>query len=179
MEKKLNYKINLRKVKLFVFDVDGVLTNGEVLLDAAGEMTRNSHVRDSLAIRLALQAGLKVIIISAGSSQKVKERYEYLGVKDVFMKAFTKYPILESYLEKHNIDVSEVLYMGDDMPDYECLLNVGVATCPRDAYFEVREICDYISTIDGGRGAVRDVVEQTMRVQGLWPDLKKNPRIEL
>jgi 3-deoxy-D-manno-octulosonate 8-phosphate phosphatase (KDO 8-P phosphatase) len=177
MEKKLNYKINLRKVKLLVFDVDGVLSDGHVFLDADGEMMRNTHVNDSLAIKLALKGGLKVAIISAGTSQKVKERMHYLGIEDVFMGVYAKFDVLEKYCASQSITLEEVLYMGDDLPDYECLTKVGVATCPHNSAKEIRGIADYISHIDGGKGCVRDVVEQTLRVQGLWPDMTKNPRI--
>lgn len=177
MEKKLNYKTNLRNVKLLVFDVDGVLSDGHVYLDADGEMMRNTHVRDGLAIKLALKGGVKVAVISAGTSQKVKERMHYLGIEDVFMGVYTKFEVLEKYCKGKNIDLSEVLYMGDDLPDYECLTKVGVATCPRNAVVEIRGIVDYISHIDGGKGCARDVIEQTLRVQGLWPDMTKNPGI--
>jgi 3-deoxy-D-manno-octulosonate 8-phosphate phosphatase (KDO 8-P phosphatase) len=178
MEKKLNYKVVLRTVKLLVFDVDGVLSDGHVYLDADGEMMRNTHVNDGLAIKLALKAGLKVIVISAGTSKKVKERMHYLGIKDVFMGVYAKFEVLSEYCKQNEIDFADVLYMGDDLPDYECMINVGVATCPNNAAVEIRSIADYISHKDGGKGCVRDIVEQTLRVQGGWPDLTKNPRIE-
>ena len=178
MEKKLNYKENLRKIELFVFDVDGVMTDGLVQLDAAGEMVRNTHVNDGLAIKLALKAGLKVAVISAGTSQKVKERMHYLGIQDVFMGVYAKFDILKEYTSSINVDLQNVLFMGDDLPDYECLANVGVATCPNDAAMEIRSIADYISHKKGGYGCIRDIVEQTLRVQGYWPDMTVNPRIE-
>lgn len=177
MEKKLNYKTNLRTVKLMVFDVDGVLSDGHVFLDADGEMMRNTHVRDSLAIKIALKSGLKVAVISAGTSQKVKERMHYLGIQDVFMGVYNKFEVLEKYCSSKQIDLKNVLYMGDDLPDYECMTNVGVATCPHNAVVEIRSISDYISHIDGGKGCVRDIIEQTLRVQGFWPNMTENPRI--
>ncbi len=176
MKKKLNYKVNLKNIKLFVFDVDGVLSDGMVMIDR--DMSRNYNTKDSLALRLAVKSKLDFIVISAGTSQKVKERYEFLGAKKVVMNAFSKLDILETYLTEHNIDWEEVLYMGDDLPDYECLTKVGVATCPRNAVVEIREIVDYVSHFDGGNGAVRDVVQQTLMLQGKWPNLKQNPRIE-
>ena len=178
MERKLNYKVNLRQVKLFVFDVDGVMTDGLVQLDAAGEMVRTTHVSDGLAMKLAIKAGLKVAVISAGTSQKVKERMHYLGIEDVFMGVYAKFDVLQKYCDSIGINLENVLYMGDDLPDYECLSKVGVATCPHDSAVEIRGIVDYISHKKGGQGCVRDVVEQTLRVQGFWPDLTKNPRIE-
>jgi 3-deoxy-D-manno-octulosonate 8-phosphate phosphatase (KDO 8-P phosphatase) len=177
MATKLNYKINLKNVELFVFDVDGVLSDGVVYLDADGEMMRNCHVRDSLAIKLALTAGLQVLVISAGTSQKVKERMHYLGIEDVMMGVYKKFETLQAYCTEKGIDLNNVLYMGDDLPDYECMSHVGVATCPHDAVVEIRGIADYISHVDGGKGCVRDVIEQTLRVQKKWPNLAENPTI--
>lgn len=177
MSKKLNYKIILRDVKLFVFDVDGVISDGVVYLDADGEMMRNCHTRDSLAMKLALKAGLEILIISAGTSKKVQERMHYLGVKHVKMGVYKKFEELSSFCSEHNIDLKNVLYMGDDLPDYQSMSSVGVATCPNNAVIEIREIADYISHIEGGKGCVRDVIEQTLRVQGKWPNLKDNPVI--
>lgn len=175
--KKLNYKINLRQVKLFVFDVDGVISDGSVLLDADGEMMRNCHTRDSLAMKLAISAGLPILVISAGTSKKVKERMHYIGVKDVMMGTYNKFEVLQEYCSLNDIDLQHVLYMGDDLPDYECMINVGIATCPNNAVVEIRSISDYISHFPGGNGCVRDVIEQTLRVQGKWPNLAENPRI--
>lgn len=177
MKTKLNYKINLRDVKLFAFDVDGVISDGVVHLDADGEMMRNCHTRDSLAMKLALQAGIEILVISAGTSQKVKERMYYLGIEHVRMGVYRKFEALEKFCVDNQYDLNHVLYMGDDLPDYECLTNVGVATCPHNAAVEIRAIADYISHMDGGKGCVRDVIEQTLRVQGKWPNLAENPRI--
>lgn len=167
----------MRDVRLFVFDVDGVISDGVVYLDADGEMMRNCHTRDSLAMKLALQGGLEILVISAGTSEKVRERMHYLGVKHVKMGVYRKFDELEKFCVEHKFSLDHVLYMGDDLPDYECLSNVGVATCPHNAVQEIRAIADYISHVDGGKGCVRDVIEQTLRVQGKWPDLTKNPTI--
>lgn len=177
MTTKSNYKINLREIQLFVFDVDGVISDGVVYLDADGEMMRNCHVRDSLALKLALQAGFEILIISAGTSQKVKERMNYLGIKHVRLGCYKKFEELSKFCAEHNYPLNNVLYMGDDLPDYECMRNVGVATCPHDAVVEIRTIADYISHTNGGKGCVRDVIEQTLRVQGKWPNLTNNPTI--
>lgn len=177
MKTKLNYKIKLREIRLFVFDVDGVISDGVVYLDADGEMMRNCHVRDSLAIKLALYAGFEILVISAGTSQKVKERMHYLGIEHVKMGVYHKFKELSQFCNDRNIDLGHVLYMGDDLPDYESLINVGVAACPNNAVVEVRAIADYISHIDGGKGCVRDVIEQTLRVQGKWPNLAETPTI--
>ncbi|CAG5080736.1 KdsC family phosphatase [Parvicella tangerina] len=174
---KLNYKIKLKDVKLFVFDVDGVISDGVVYLDADGEMMRNCHVRDSLAMKLALHAGIEILIISAGTSKKVEERMRYLGVEHVRMGCYKKYEELSRFCAVNDYQLEQVLYMGDDLPDYECLSNVGVATCPNNAVQEIRFMVDYVSHIDGGQGCVRDVIEQTLRVQGKWPNLAENPTI--
>lgn len=169
--KKLNYKTRLQNIKAFVLDVDGVLSDGTVQLDASGEMTRNMNVRDGLAIRLALEAGFKIVIISAGTSLKVVDRLNYLGVCDVFMSIENKLDCLNTYLKDKNIMYEHVLYMGDDFPDAQCLRKVGVSTCPQDAMHEIRNLVDYISHVEGGKGAVRDVIEQTLRVQNHWPSV--------
>ncbi len=177
MTKKSNYKVNLRNIQLFVFDVDGVLSDGVVYLDADGEMMRNCHVRDSLAIKLALHAGIDILVISAGNSKKVEERMRYLGIEHVKMGCYKKFEELTHFCAEHDYQFENVLYMGDDLPDYECLSQVGVATCPANAAIEIRGIADYISHIEGGKGCVRDVIEQTLRVQGKWPNLAENPTI--
>lgn len=160
-----------------VFDVDGVISDGSVLLDADGEMMRNCHTRDSLAMKLALKANVGLLVISAGTSVKVKERMHYIGIKDVIMGTYNKFEALQEYCKIHGYDLQDVLYMGDDLPDYECMINVGVATCPNNAAIEIRSIADYISHYTGGNGCVRDVIEQTLRIQNKWPNLVENPRI--
>lgn len=168
MEKSSNYKTRLKDIRLFVFDVDGVISDGSVLMDGDGEWVRNMHVRDGLAMKLALKHGFEVAIITAGTSKKVEERMRYLGVQHVFMGVMDKITVLNSFLANQSLSLVETLYMGDDLPDYKCIQAVGVGSCPNDAVMEIRAISDYISHFPGGRGAVRDVIEQTMKVQGKW-----------
>lgn len=173
MTKNSNYKTRLATIKALVFDVDGVISNGSILLDGAGEWVRNMHVRDGLAMKLAMRYGIKVCVITAGSSKKVKERFQYLGIESIFMSVENKREVLDAYLKEQGILLEETLYMGDDLLDIKCLKAVGVSTCPNDAILEVRAICDYISHFDGGNGAVRDVIEQTLKIQGFWDDILK------
>ena len=166
----MSYKQKLSNITTFVFDVDGVLTDGSIILHSDGEMIRTMHTKDGYALQHAIKKGFNIIIITGGSSTMVKKRLEGLGIKNVFLAAHQKLPILEEYLSSNKINPDEVLYMGDDIPDYRCLKFSGISTCPKDACVEIREICDYISHINGGKGAVRDVIEQTLRVQGKWMD---------
>lgn len=173
MEKNSNYKTRLKDIKLFVFDVDGVISDGSVLMDADGEWVRNMHVRDGLAMKLALGQGFDVAIITAGTSKKVEERMRYLGIKHVFMGVMNKISVLNELVLSLNLNLEQTLYMGDDLPDYKCLKVVGVSACPNDAVVEIRQVCDYISHFQGGKGAVRDVIEQTMKVQGKWKEVEQ------
>lgn len=166
----MSYKQRLAHITTFAFDVDGVLTDGSIILESSGEMVRTMHTKDGYALQHAIKKGFNIVIITGGNSTMVKKRLEGLGIQDVFLSAHHKLPILRSYLGQKNIDPKNVLYMGDDIPDFECLNSVGISTCPRDSAVEIREICDYISHIDGGKGAVRDVIEQVLRVQGKWMD---------
>jgi 3-deoxy-D-manno-octulosonate 8-phosphate phosphatase (KDO 8-P phosphatase) len=174
MKKNSNYKTRLKDIQLFVFDVDGVISDGSVLMDGAGEWVRNMHVRDGLAIKLALKQGFEVAIITAGTSKKVEERMRYLGIEYVFMGVMDKISVLKEFLKQRELELEQTLYMGDDLPDFKCLQAVGVSTCPNDAVVEIRAISDYISHFSGGRGAVRDVIEQTMKVQGKWKAVEEH-----
>ena len=164
----MSYKQRLSEINTFIFDVDGVLTDGNVILDSSGEMVRTMHTKDGYALQHAVKKGYHIVIITGGNSQMVKERLNGLGIKDIYLAAHQKLPILENHLKENNIELNQVLYMGDDIPDIPCLKVVGVSTCPKDSAVEVREVCDYISHINGGKGCVRDVLEQTMRVQNKW-----------
>tara|TARA_B100000927_G_C16396723_1_gene441631 strand:+ start:529 stop:1047 length:519 start_codon:yes stop_codon:yes gene_type:complete len=166
----MSYKKRLSDITTFIFDVDGVLTDGSVILDSSGEMVRTMHTKDGYALQHAVKKGFNIIIITGGNSNMVKKRLEGLGVKDVFLSAHKKLPLMQDYLKRNKISLNEVLYMGDDIPDLPCLKVVGVSTCPNDAAVEIREAVDYISHVNGGKGCVRDVLEQTMRVQNKWLD---------
>ena len=165
---KTNYKEKLNHVSTFIFDVDGVLTDGSVLLIPGHDAVRNFNSKDGFALQLAMKKNYRVAIISGGKSNGVKEHLNYLGVNDVYLAVKEKKTRLEAYLKEHNLKPEEVLYMGDDLPDYEVMQNVGVACSPADAAQEVKAISDYVSLKRGGKGCVRDVIEQTLKVQHRW-----------
>jgi len=155
-------------ITTFIFDVDGVLTDGSVISYASGEHARNFYIKDGYAIEKALQGGYNVIIISGGFEEGVKNRLTFLGVKDIFLGVKDKIALFNTYLHDKHLSNSSILYMGDDIPDYKMLKLVGLPTCPSDAAQDIKEICTYISTYPGGRGAVRDVIEKVMKAQGKW-----------
>lgn len=165
---KTNYKEKLNHVSTFIFDVDGVLTDGSILMIPDQPPVRNFNTKDGFAIQLAMKKDYRIAIITGGNSEAVKERLQFLGVKDVFLSASEKKPVLEQYIEEHKLDPKEVLYMGDDLPDYDVMQMVGVACSPADAAPEVKAISDYVSLKLGGKGCVRDVIEQTLKVQHRW-----------
>lgn len=156
------------RINTFIFDVDGVLTDGSVLSFASGEHARQFYIKDGYAIEKAVQTGYNVIIITGGFEEGVMQRLKFLGVKDIFMGVKDKIKVFNDFKESKDIDISRILYMGDDIPDYKMLKLVGLPCCPNDAVGDIKEICRYISPFDGGRGAVRDVIEKTMKAQGKW-----------
>lgn len=163
-----SYKEIMNDISTFVFDVDGVLTDSSVLVTNEGEMLRTMNIRDGFALKAAIESGYNVCIISGGSNEGVRIRLQNLGVSDVHLGTPDKVKTLNEYIEKHNIKHENVLYMGDDIPDFHVMKLVGLPTCPQDAVPEIKNICRYISHVKGGRGAARDVIEQVMKVQGKW-----------
>lgn len=163
----MNYKEKLNNVKAFIFDVDGVFTDGKVYL-FENDVVRAFYSKDGYAVQYASKLGYLVIIVTGGDSKEVKKRLENLGVQKVYLKASNKSNILKEILNDFNLEKSEILYMGDDIPDIPVLKTVGVSTCPKDACIDVKDIVDYHSPYPGGKGCVRDVIEQTLRVQGKW-----------
>ncbi len=160
-----------RQIKTFIFDVDGVMTDGSVSLLASGERYRTIFIRDTYAIEQALKAGFRVGIVSAANAEGVRSWLTATGVKDIFMggPVDQKINAYLGYITRDGLSESEILYMGDDLPDYAILSRPDVlSTCPADAVDEVQAVCQYISPIPGGRGAVRDVIEQVMKAQGKW-----------
>ncbi|GAA0748842.1 MULTISPECIES: KdsC family phosphatase [Flavobacteriaceae] len=167
MEDK-SYKEYLEHITTFIFDVDGVLTDGTITLTTSGEMLRTMHTKDGFAMKTAIDAGFNICIISGGSNEGVRVRLEGLGVKDVYLGAHNKIEQLNEFLNNNSIKTENVLYMGDDIPDYPVMKLVGLPCCPQDAVPEIKGISKYVSHKNGGKGAVRDVIEQVLKVQGKW-----------
>ena len=165
---KKNYKELLSNITTFVFDVDGVFTDGSVLITSDGELLRKMSVKDGYAVKYAISKGYKIAVISGGMQENVRKRLNSLGVEDVYLKAFDKIGILEKFTKEKKIDLKNILYMGDDNPDIKVLKVVGISTCPSDASVDVKSVCDYISPKEGGYGCVRDVIEQVMRIHNKW-----------
>lgn len=165
-----NYRKDLSKVKAFIFDVDGVFTDGIIILSTDGEQLRTMNVKDGYALHHAIKKGYEIAIISGGISNSVQIRFELLGLKDIFMGVSNKLEVYETYIAQKGITSEEVLYMGDDIPDFQVMNVVGMPVCPNDAVDEIKKICKYISHANGGKGCVRDVIEQTLKIQGKWFD---------
>jgi 3-deoxy-D-manno-octulosonate 8-phosphate phosphatase (KDO 8-P phosphatase) len=165
-----NFKTKLTRVKAFLFDVDGVLTDGSVTLMPDGEQVRIMNIKDGYALQLAVKKGYKIAIISGGRSEMVRTRLNKLGITDVYLGIESKVDTYKEFLEIHELSPDEILYMGDDIPDYEVMKRVGIPTCPKDSVQEIKDISLYISHQKGGKGAVRDVIEQVLKVQGKWKD---------
>ncbi len=159
------------QIKTIILDVDGVLTDGSVNALASGEMYRTFNIRDGYAIERAIKAGFRLAIVSAGNQDGVRKRLQFLGISDIFMGGPTdqKVNAYLGYIARDGLRESEILYMGDDIPDFQIMNRPDVfSTCPADAADEIRAICQYVSPKPGGRGAVRDVIEQVMKAQGKW-----------
>lgn len=169
MEDK-SYKEYLKHINTFILDIDGVLTDGSVMVTTSGDMLRSMNIKDGYALKTAIDKGFNICIISGGSNEGVRVRLNGLGITDVFLGAHNKIEQLNTYLESKNVDLKQVLYMGDDLPDYPVMKLVGLPTCPQDAAPEIKAISKYISHKNGGKGAVRDVVEQVLKVQDKWFD---------
>jgi 3-deoxy-D-manno-octulosonate 8-phosphate phosphatase (KDO 8-P phosphatase) len=163
-----NIKEKFSHIKAFAFDVDGVFTNGTVLLHPGGEFIRMMNIKDGYAVQYAVKAGFPVAIITGGFSRTVKKRFAYLGVKDIYMRSNNKKEAFAGFCRKYSLDAANILYMGDDIPDHEVMTLAGIAACPADAVVEIKETAAYISHQRGGEGCVRDVIEQVLRAQGKW-----------
>ncbi|MBL7918619.1 MAG: HAD-IIIA family hydrolase [Bacteroidia bacterium] len=164
----LNFKQALNKITTLMFDIDGVLTDGKVIVTETGELLRNLNSKDGYAIQLAVKKGYRIVIISGGNNEAVKKALTRSGITDIFIKQHDKLACYKDYIHSNNLKDEEVLYMGDDLPDWEVMKRVGAPVCPFDSATEIKEICMYVSDKKGGEGCVRDIIEQTMRVQGKW-----------
>jgi 3-deoxy-D-manno-octulosonate 8-phosphate phosphatase (KDO 8-P phosphatase) len=163
-----SYKELMNEITTFIFDVDGVLTDGSVFINNEGEMHRTMNIKDGYAMKAAVDNGYNVCIISGGSNEGVRVRLRNLGITDIHLGSPDKVATFNEYTDVYGINPEQVLYMGDDIPDYHVMKLVGLPTCPQDACPEIKGISKYISHKNGGKGAVRDVVEQVMKVQGKW-----------
>ncbi|MBU0941131.1 MAG: HAD-IIIA family hydrolase [Bacteroidetes bacterium] len=163
-----SYKELMNEITTFIFDVDGVLTDGSVFINNEGEMHRTMNIKDGYAMKAAVDNGYNVCIISGGSNEGVRVRLRNLGITDIHLGSPDKVATFNEYSDVYSINPEQVLYMGDDIPDYHVMKLVGLPTCPQDACPEIKGISKYISHKNGGKGAVRDVVEQVMKVQGKW-----------
>ncbi|GGI23966.1 KdsC family phosphatase [Pedobacter mendelii] len=160
----------LKNITTFIFDVDGVLTDGSVQVMDNGQSLRTFNIKDGYAMQLAVKLGYNVCIISGGDGIAMAKRFHNLGIKDVFLAAGDKVEIFNQYIADKTIAASEVLYMGDDIPDLKVMKLVGLPTCPADAVEEIKAISKFISPYNGGKTAVRDIIEKVMKVQGMWHD---------
>jgi 3-deoxy-D-manno-octulosonate 8-phosphate phosphatase (KDO 8-P phosphatase) len=163
-----NLKHRLNKIKAFAFDVDGVFTDGQVYLLPDKEFVRAVNIKDGYAIQHTIKSGYPVAIISGGASEEVRKRFRNLGVTDIYMKSSNKWEDYEDFRMKYSFEHEEILYMGDDIPDLPVMKRVGFASCPADAAHEIREVSSYISDKPGGKGCVRDIVEQVLRLHNNW-----------
>lgn len=163
-----NFKELLPKINSFIFDVDGVLTDGMVTTLPDGDQIRTMNIKDGYALQYAVKKGYNIAIISGGTSESVRLRLNGLGITDVYLKASNKIEIFENYLNEKGIKAENILYMGDDIPDYHVMQKCGVATCPKNAAIEIKSVSHYISDKDGGQGCARDIIEQVLRCNGDW-----------
>ena len=160
----------LKTIDTFMFDVDGVLTNGSVYITDSGEGMRVFNIKDGYALQLAVKKGYRVVVISGGKGEHTLKRLHALGIQDIFLGVHDKLQIFKDYTAEHCVANERILYMGDDIPDWEVMQRVGVASCPADAATEIMAISQYIASKKGGEGCVREVIERVLRMQQQWFD---------
>jgi 3-deoxy-D-manno-octulosonate 8-phosphate phosphatase (KDO 8-P phosphatase) len=163
-----NYKSLLKNINTFIFDYDGVLSDGSIITLDDGEAYRTTNVKDGYALQLAVKKGYRVAVISGAKADCMLNRLRSLQIRDIFLGVENKLVLFSSYLADNGLKAEQVLFMGDDIPDYEVMLNAGISTCPADAVEEIRKVANYISHAPGGKGCVRDVIEQVLKIQGKW-----------
>lgn len=162
----INY--DLRKIRAIIFDVDGVLSCETITMSSEGEPLRTANIKDGYAIQLAQKSGLRIVILTGGRTDAVKNRYEMLGVEDVYMGCSVKLTTYKEFITKYGYSDDEVIYVGDDIPDYEIMQIAGCPCCPKDACQEIKDISIYVSEKSGGCGVGRDIIEQVLRAQDKW-----------
>ncbi len=165
----MNYKVKLKNIKAFAFDVDGVLTDGSIIcMPETGDLIRTFNAKDGLGMRLAYMSGYTLAIITGGQSNSILKRFYPVLAHEVIQNAQHKLPVFDDFCKRHKLKPEEVAYVGDDLPDIPVLKSCGLAVCPSDAAAEVKSVCDYVSAYAGGKGCVRDLIEQVMKAQGKW-----------
>lgn len=164
----MNYKEIFKNITTVVLDVDGVLTNGDIILMPGMQPVRKMNAKDGYAMQLAVRNGIRMAIITGGRSPEVKERLQGLGITDIYLGASSKMESYEDLKMCYDLKDDEILYMGDDLPDYDIMKIVALAAAPQDAAPEIKSVADYVSPVNGGRGCVRDVLEQLLKIQGKW-----------
>ena len=164
----MNYKEILKNITTVVLDVDGVLTNGDIILMPGMQPVRKMNANDGYAMQLAVRNGIRMAIITGGRSPEVKERLQGLGITDIYLGASSKMESYEDLKMCYDLKDEEILYMGDDLPDYDIMKIVALAAAPQDAAPEIKSVADYVSPVNGGKGCVRDVLEQLLKIQGKW-----------
>jgi len=164
----MTYLKQLAKLETFIFDVDGVYTDGKVTLNEEGDMLRGMNIKDGYITKEAMAQGLNIIVISGGTSEAVRKRFEKLGVKMIFLGVEDKYELLHELILDGELEPRTSGYMGDDVPDLEAMKLVDFICCPQDAIQEIKDIAHYISPVDGGEGCVRDVLEKAIKLKELW-----------
>jgi len=166
----MNILAHFKNIRVFVFDVDGVLTDGALLVLNDGQMARRMHIKDGYAIQLAIKKGYKLIVVSGSQSDAVINRLNKLGVIDIRMNVSDKLEILQSIISEYKVKTEELLFMGDDMPDLTAIKIAGLSCCPADAATEIKEVAHYISPLNGGMGCVRDVIEKVLKLNSHWSE---------
>jgi 3-deoxy-D-manno-octulosonate 8-phosphate phosphatase (KDO 8-P phosphatase) len=157
-----------KKIKAFAFDIDGVLTQGDVLVNEEGQMLRSVNIKDGYALQHAAKQGYAIAVISGGKSEGMRKRFEGLGVAYIYLGQEHKEAAFADFLSKTNLTANDVAYMGDDMPDIPLLKQAALSCCPKDAAVDVKEICTYISPSNGGQACVRELIERIMKIQNTW-----------
>jgi 3-deoxy-D-manno-octulosonate 8-phosphate phosphatase (KDO 8-P phosphatase) len=168
---KKNIKEKLKKIKMLILDVDGVMTDGRIIMDDEGREIKNFHVRDGHGLKVLQRYGIKIAIITGRQSKVVEHRARDLDIKDVYQKVFNKKEVFEKILKKHKLSAEETAFMGDDIIDIPVLKIVGFSAAVGDAVDVVKNSVDYVAKNNGGRGAVREICEMILKAQGKWPEV--------
>lgn len=163
-----NFKEDIARTEAFIFDVDGVMTDGGIIPTADGDFIRRYNAKDGYAMGYAVKIGYKVCIITGGRGQTLENRLRMLGITNFYTDCMDKITVMREFMAREGLNAQNVIYMGDDIPDLECMHQVGIPVCPADAASEVVEASRYISEFKGGEGAVRDIIEQVLRARGDW-----------